>query len=67
MKIGRSDVEIVVDLRGFNPLDNNPSPQKTLHGFHVHTYGDFTRGCNSTGGHFNPTGVTHAAPNDPVR
>lgn len=35
------------------------------HGFHVHQFGDvFTKGCDSTGPHFNPRMVAHGAPND---
>ncbi|XP_037946538.1 extracellular superoxide dismutase [Cu-Zn] isoform X3 [Teleopsis dalmanni] len=37
------------------------------HGFHVHEKGDLTNGCLSTGGHYNPEKVDHAAPNDEVR
>ncbi|CCA67654.1 probable superoxide dismutase [Cu-Zn] [Serendipita indica DSM 11827] len=36
-------------------------------GFHVHTFGDLSGGCNSTGTHFNPFNQTHGGPNDPVR
>ena len=28
-----------------------------LHGIHVHTFGDLSEGCASTGGHYNPRGV----------
>lgn len=30
---------------------------------HIHQYGDLNRGCDSTGGHYNPYGVHH--PNHP--
>jgi len=38
-----------------------------LHGFHVHSLGDTTNGCMSTGPHFNPAGKEHGAPEDSVR
>ncbi|KAK9732741.1 hypothetical protein RND81_04G018900 [Saponaria officinalis] len=38
-----------------------------LHGFHVHSLGDTTNGCMSTGPHFNPDGKVHGAPEDDVR
>jgi len=37
------------------------------HGFHVHQFGDYSSGCGSTGGHFNPDGNDHAAPEDEKR
>ena len=37
------------------------------HGWSVNTYGDLTRGAASTGGHYNPTGASHGAPDSAVR
>nr|QSX72304.1 Cu/Zn superoxide dismutase-like 1 [Halisarca dujardinii] len=37
------------------------------HGFHVHEFGDFQGGCGAAGGHYNPFGTVHGAPNDVVR
>jgi len=38
------------------------------HGFHVHEKGDCSApDAASAGGHFNPTGMPHAAPEDPKR
>ena len=33
-----------------------------LHGFHIHTLGDLSNGCKSTGGHYNPKGREHGGP-----
>jgi Cu-Zn family superoxide dismutase len=49
---------ITVDLQGVRP---------GKHGFHVHEFGDNTNGCMSAGGHFNPYGKTHGAPEAEVR
>uniref|UniRef100_A0A182IJA6 Superoxide dismutase [Cu-Zn] n=1 Tax=Anopheles atroparvus TaxID=41427 RepID=A0A182IJA6_ANOAO len=34
------------------------------HGLHIHEFGDFSRGCLSTGPHYNPHGTDHGAPED---
>ncbi|XP_055590797.1 superoxide dismutase [Cu-Zn]-like [Uranotaenia lowii] len=38
------------------------SPGK--HGLHIHEFGDFSRGCSSTGPHYNPFGNDHGGPED---
>ena len=35
-----------------------------LHGFHVHTFGDLTNGCASTGAHFDTDSHQHGSPVD---
>jgi len=40
---------------------------KGPHGFHIHQFGDTTNGCASCGGHFNPTGSHHGAPDSKAR
>ncbi|MED6108198.1 hypothetical protein PIB30_021335 [Stylosanthes scabra] len=37
------------------------------HGFHLHEYGDTTKGCVSTGAHYNPNKLKHGAPGDKMR
>jgi len=39
-------------------LKNCGASEAGYHGFHVHTAADFSGGCGSTGGHYNPTGET---------
>ncbi|KAJ8586277.1 hypothetical protein M405DRAFT_364864 [Rhizopogon salebrosus TDB-379] len=45
-------------------MNLDPSSQR---GFHVHSLGDLSGGCLSTGSHFNPYDKTHGAPSDSVR
>ncbi|KAG8199776.1 hypothetical protein JTE90_000869 [Oedothorax gibbosus] len=48
--------------------DNEEAPAKGhKHGFHVHTNGDLSNGCQSTGPHYNPKSVNHGAPDALVR
>lgn len=47
-------VNVILDLHGLK--------KNGLHGFHVHTYGDLTDGCNSACAHFNPFNSTHGCP-----
>uniref|UniRef100_A0A0K8R8A0 Superoxide dismutase [Cu-Zn] n=1 Tax=Ixodes ricinus TaxID=34613 RepID=A0A0K8R8A0_IXORI len=51
-------VEVTVNVTGLPPGS---------HGFHVHQYGDITKGCASAGGHFNPLSMNHGGPNSVVR
>jgi superoxide dismutase, Cu-Zn family len=52
-------VEIVAELTGLQPGQ---------HGFHVHEFGDCSMADGKcAGGHFNPTGMPHAGPDDAKR
>lgn len=44
-----SAVYITGQISGLQP--------NTVHGFHVHQFGDVRQGCDSLGGHFNPWNV----------
>ena len=54
-----AECKIIANVRGLSP--------NSLHGFHVHEFGDLTQGCTTAGEHFNPTKVDHAGPKDKVR
>ena len=41
---------IVGEITGMEPGE---------HGFHIHEFGDLSKGCESAGGHYNPDGVDH--------
>uniref|UniRef100_A0A6B0UYH1 Superoxide dismutase [Cu-Zn] n=1 Tax=Ixodes ricinus TaxID=34613 RepID=A0A6B0UYH1_IXORI len=51
-------VEVTVNVTGLPPGS---------HGFHVHRFGDITKGCASAGGHFNPLSMYHGGPDSVVR
>lgn len=51
--VGEGNVEVQVDLTGVSP---------GVHGFHIHEKGDCGNNANNAGGHFNPTGMVHGAP-----
>ncbi|CAN7982719.1 unnamed protein product [Ixodes pacificus] len=51
-------VEVNVNVTGLPPGS---------HGFHIHQYGDITKGCASVGGHFNPLSMNHGGPDSVVR
>jgi Cu-Zn family superoxide dismutase len=40
---------------------------ESMHGFHIHEFGDLTEGCKTAGGHFNPHKQTHGGPMADVR
>lgn len=53
-------VRVEATVSGFEP--------ETLHGFHIHEFGDCREpDGTSAGGHFNPEGVEHGGPTDEIR
>lgn len=40
--------------------------KKGYHGFHIHTFGDLSKGCESAGPHYNPYNKNHGDLNDTV-
>lgn len=51
--IGDGNIDVQVDLTGV---------PTGVHGFHLHEKGDCGDNAMSAGGHFNPTGMIHGAP-----
>lgn len=50
---------ISVDVHGLK--------KNSLHGFHIHEYGDMSDECNSMCSHFNPYNTKHGGPDSPER
>ena len=50
----KSNVVITARVRGLYP--------RAKHAFHIHTYGDLSEGCKSTGSHYNPFNSEHGGP-----
>ncbi|HYK01146.1 MAG TPA: superoxide dismutase family protein [Thermoanaerobaculia bacterium] len=53
-QLGNGSVEVSANLRGVPP---------GVHGFHIHEKGDCGDNGNAAGGHYNPSGTPHGAPN----
>ncbi|KAM4584917.1 extracellular superoxide dismutase [Cu-Zn]-like [Odontesthes bonariensis] len=51
-------LQVLLSFSGF-PTEGSPEYRAV----HIYQYGDLSRGCDSTGGHYNPYGVDH--PNHP--
>jgi len=59
------NVRIVGEIKN---LPENESKEKRLYGFHIHEFGDISgEGCDATGGHFDPEGMTHGGPGNMTR
>jgi len=56
---GASPVHITGTISGLDPY--------ATRGLHIHTFGDLSDGCASTGSHYNPFGKTHGGPTDEER
>ena len=47
------DIHVQINLNGLTP--------NTVHGLHVHEYGDISGGCNKLGGHYDPYKKQHGS------
>lgn len=47
----KDPTDITINLKGFKP--------NSTHAIHIHEFGDFSNGCMSAGGHYNPHGKNH--------
>ena len=48
-------------------IDLSGLKKNSLHGFHIHEYGDVSEECTSMCDHFNPYGKNHGGPNSAER
>ena len=55
MQVEGGSTELLVNVSGLTTKQ---------HALHVHTFGDVTGGCSSTGLHYNPFGTPHGSPLD---
>ena len=59
------DLEVKeIETRVYGTIKGLPAG---LHGFHIHTYGDLSSGCESAGPHFNPTQHDHGSLTSTIR
>ncbi len=63
VEIGQIQSNRPVHIQGtFTGLGSN-----SKHGFHIHQWGNLTKGCLTAGPHFNPLNKNHGGPNDEER
>ncbi|XP_067683641.1 uncharacterized protein [Haliotis asinina] len=60
-------LEILLHLRGFYLPSDHSDHAVHMHAFHVHEFGDFSNGCTSSSGHFNPLGASHGGHDSKTR
>lgn len=58
-KEGDEFTHVYIRVSGLEP--------NSTHGIHIHEYGDFSNGCDSFGGHYNPYNETHGEPGKGMR
>ncbi|XP_064473732.1 laminin subunit alpha-1-like [Ornithodoros turicata] len=64
---GTKILNVLVQLTGFKTHQHNKigghvhDHRAYMHGMHVHTDGNLTESCQSTGSHYNPMGTKHGA------
>ncbi|XP_010420550.1 PREDICTED: superoxide dismutase [Cu-Zn] 3 [Camelina sativa] len=64
----RGCLQFIQDISGTTHVTGKISGLSPgFHGFHIHSFGDTTNGCISTGPHFNPLNRVHGPPNEEER